>query len=93
VVIHGKPNKNHWLTLKLEGTRSSRDGQGAKVRIGKQWAYATTSGSYLSASDGRVHFGLGGETRVDVEIFWPGGKHQLLKDVAADRLVTAKEPE
>ena len=63
------------------------------MRIGKQWVYATTSGSYLSASDVRVHFGLGAEVRVEVEIFWPSGKHQLLKDVAADRLVTAKEPE
>ena len=67
-VLGGRPlvllnpgGTNHWLTLKLVGVQSNRDGAGAKVRIGKQWAYATTSGSYLSASDGRVYFGLGSE--------------------------------
>ena len=66
---------------------------GARVRIGKQWVYATTAGSYLSASDGRVHFGLGAETRVSVEILWPGGKRQILDGVEADRIVIVKEPE
>lgn len=93
LVIRGKPNSNHWLTLKLIGTHSNRDGQGARVRIGKQWGYATTSGSYLSASDGRVHFGLGAQTHAGVEIFWPSGKHQTLENVASDRVITVKEPE
>ncbi|MBI3682243.1 MAG: CRTAC1 family protein [Acidobacteria bacterium] len=93
IVLRGRPNRNHWLTFKLAGTRSNRDGQGATVRIGRQWAYATTAGSYLSASDSRVHFGLGGGTRVTVEIAWPAGKRQVLENVAADRIVTVKEPE
>ncbi len=76
--------KNHWLTLKL-------DKPGARVRVGKQWAYATTSGSYLSASDARVHFGLGAATQVAVEILWPGGRRQMLENVLADRIVTVKE--
>ena len=66
---------------------------GARVRVGKQWAYATTSGSYLSASDGRVHFGLGSATEATVEIAWPSGKRQSLEKVAADRIVTVKEME
>ena len=66
---------------------------GAKVKIGKQWVYATTSGSYLSASDGRVHFGLGSDKEAAVEIVWPGGKKQVLGHVAADRIVTVKELE
>ena len=93
LVILGRRNANHWLTLKLSGTRSNRDGFGAKVRIGRQWVYATTSGSYLSASDARVHFGLGSDSHATVEILWPGGKRQVLEDVAADRIITVKEPE
>jgi hypothetical protein len=93
IVLCGKANGNHWITLQLQGTHSSRDGQGAKVRIGRQWVYATTSGSYLSASDGRVHFGLGSQTRAQIEIQWPSGKRQSLEDVAADRIIAVKEPE
>jgi enediyne biosynthesis protein E4 len=93
LIILGRRNANHWLTLKLSGTGSNRDGIGAKVRIGRQWVYATTSGSYLSASDPRVHFGLGKDTHATVEIFWPGGKRQWLENVAADRMITVKEPE
>ena len=93
LVILGRRNANHWLTLKLSGTRSNRDGIGAKVRIGRQWVYATTSGSYLSASDARVHFGLGSDSHATVEIFWPGGKRQVLEHVDADRIITVKEPE
>jgi len=93
MILRGRPSPNHWLILKLVGTRSNRDGQGAKVRIGKQWVYATTSGSYLSASDSRVHFGLGADTRVTIEIVWPSGKRQLLEGIAVDRIVMVKEPE
>jgi hypothetical protein len=93
IVLRGRPNNNHWLTLKLIGTRSNRDGLGAKVRIGKQWAYSTTAGSYLSASDSRVHFGLGAGTHATVEILWPSGKRQVLDNIAADRIVIVKEPE
>lgn len=93
MLFHGRKNANHWLTVKLVGTRSNRDGQGTKVRIGSQWAYATTAGGYLSAGDSRVHFGLGGETRVTVEIEWPGGGRQKLDGVAADQILTAREPE
>jgi enediyne biosynthesis protein E4 len=92
-VLRGRPNGNHWLTLKLVGTRSNKDGLGAKVRIGKQWAYATTSGSYLSSGDSRVHFGLGTEKSVSGDILWPSGKRQTLDGIAADRVVTMKEPE
>jgi hypothetical protein len=85
--------KNHWLTLKLVGVHSNRDGIGAKVKVGKQCVYATTSGSYLSASDGRVHFGLGSDQEATVEIVWPSRTKQVLEKVAADRIVTVKEPE
>src|SRR5712691_4055215 len=99
-VLGGRPlvllnpgGKNHWLILKLVGVHSNRDGAGAKVRVGNQWAYATTSGSYLSASDGRVYFGLRSDREATVEIVWPGGKKQILEHVPADRVVTVKEQE
>ena len=93
VVVQGRKTSNHWLTLQLEGSRSNRQALGARVHAGDQWAYVTTSGSYLSASDARVHFGLGGRTSVTVEVEWPSGVRQVLKNVSADRIVHVKEPE
>jgi hypothetical protein len=93
VVVRGKANGNHWITLRLTGTHSNRDGQGARVRIGKQVVYATTAGSYLSASDRRVHFGLGTQTRATIEIAWPSGKRQVIENAAVDRVIEVKEPE
>jgi hypothetical protein len=93
LVLLNRGGANHWLTLKLVGVHANRDGMGAKVKIGNQFVYATTSGSYLSASEPRVHFGLGSEKEATVEIVWPGGKKQVLEHVAADRIVTVKEPE
>lgn len=93
LVVWGRPGANHWLTVKLQGVRSSRDGQGAKLRTGNQWGYASTAGSYLSASDSRVHFGLGTAREVDLEIDWPSGKIQHVRRVAADRVIIVKEPE
>lgn len=84
---------NHWLTLKLIGVHSNRDGAGAKVRVGNEWTYVTASGSYLSASDGRAHFGLGPENHATVEIVWPSGRKQRLEHIAADQILTVKEPE
>jgi hypothetical protein len=65
---------------------------GAVVRIGNQRVYATTSGSYLSANDGRVHFGLGDATDATVEVLWPGGQRQTLAKVKADQIVRIEEP-
>lgn len=93
LVLRNRPGPNHWLTLKLIGTRSNRDGQGATVRAGRQWVYCTTAGSYLSASDSRVYFGLGTENHTDVEIRWPSGQRQTLRSVAADRSVEVREPD
>jgi hypothetical protein len=91
LVLLNRSGKNHWLTLKLVGVKSNRDGMGARIKAGKQSAYATTAGSYLSASDGRVHFGLGSEEQATVEISWPSGRKQVLENVACDQIVTVKE--
>ena len=86
----------HWLTLKLVGTRSNRSAIGAHVRLSaaghEQLAEVRSGGSYLSQSDLRLHFGLGAALRADkLEITWPGGTRQLLKDQGVDRVLTVEE--
>jgi hypothetical protein len=90
------PTQNHWLTLKLVGHKSNRDGIGAEVKIttskGSQFETVTTAGSYLSSSDKRVHFGLGADTAAQtVEIRWPSGIVQMLKNVRADQFLQVDE--
>jgi hypothetical protein len=97
-IIHNEtPTSNHWLTLKLVGHRSNRDGIGAEVKLvtakGPQWVTVTTASSYLSSSDKRVHFGLGSETGAQsVEIRWPSGVVQILRDVRSDQILQVDEP-
>ncbi|HJZ64997.1 MAG TPA: CRTAC1 family protein, partial [Candidatus Acidoferrum sp.] len=97
-ILHNETQTtNHWLTLKLVGHKSNRDAIGTEVRIktsfGAQMATVTTGGSYLSSSDKRVHFGLGADTRAaSVEIRWPSGVLQMLRDVAADQILQVDEP-
>jgi hypothetical protein len=88
---------NHWMTLHLRGHKSNRDGIGAEIKLttaqGSQWATATTSSGYLSSSDPRVHFGLGRSAAASaIEIRWPSGIVQALKDVQGDRQVEVEEP-
>ncbi|HEY1271461.1 MAG TPA: CRTAC1 family protein [Terriglobales bacterium] len=89
----------HWLALKLVGKQSNRDGIGAQVKMitpsgAAQYATVTTASSYLSASDRRVHFGLGGERSAKlVEIRWPSGKVDRLENIAADRICALVEGE
>jgi enediyne biosynthesis protein E4 len=90
------PTHNHWITLKLVGVTSNKDGIGAQIKIttatGDQYATATTSGSYQSSSDKRVHFGLGSvKEATQVEIRWPSGIKQVLKNVPADQILTVTE--
>ena len=89
---------NHWIQLKVEGTRSNRMGIGAQIRIvtedGRpQWNEVTTAVGYASASDSRVHFGLGANRRIkEIEIRWPSGNRQVLHDADVDRVLTIQEP-
>jgi len=97
-VLHNETaTNNHWITLRLISHKSNRDGIGAVVKLttaeGSQWATVTTSGSYLSASDPRVHFGLGSSTTANsIEIRWPSGIVQTLTSVKGDRQVEVDEP-
>jgi hypothetical protein len=95
--MNRSPGANHWLELRLEGTRSNRDAIGARIKVatkaGTQYNHVTTACGYASSSAGPVHFGLGAAVSADlVEIRWPSGEVQQLKNVAADRLVHVREP-
>ena len=91
-------NANHWIALSLRGTRSNRDGIGAVVSIvddkgRSQSGICSTASSYQSGNDRRVHFGLGDVSslrRIDVR--WPSGAVQMLKDVAGNRRLEIIEP-
>ena len=88
---------NHWLTLKLVGKKSNRDAIGAEVKLvtakGQQFSTVSTAGSYLSSKDKRIHFGLGTEPSAEIiEIHWPSGRLQVLKDVPGDQILELNEP-
>jgi hypothetical protein len=92
------PTQNHWLTLKLVGHKSNRDGIGAEVKIttskGSQLETVTTAGSYLSSSDKRVHFGLGSDAAAQtIEIRWPSGIVQTLRNVHSGQILQVDEAE
>ena len=97
-VLHNDtPTRAHWITLKLVGHQSNRDAIGAEVSLltssGSQYATVSTAGSYLSSSDKRVHFGLGQANLAQkIEIRWPSGIRQILKNVAADQILQIDEP-
>jgi hypothetical protein len=96
--MNRSPSSGHWLGIALEGTKSNRDGIGARIKVVTkqltQFNHVTTSVGYASSSYGPVHFGLGGDdTAQTVEIRWPSGKVQTLRDVRADRVLSVKEPE
>jgi len=96
--INDSPQSNHWLELALHGTKSNRDGIGARIRVvaggRKQFNHVTTAAGYASSSAGPVHFGLGAAKTVDeIEIHWPSGIVQKLTNVPADRIVHIKESE
>ncbi|HYP04590.1 MAG TPA: CRTAC1 family protein, partial [Bryobacteraceae bacterium] len=89
---------NHWLMLNLRGTKSNRQGVGASIRLttpdGKtQYNHATTSTGYASSSDPRVYFGLGAATSAKtIEVRWPSGTRQVLRDVASNQILATTEP-
>jgi enediyne biosynthesis protein E4 len=92
VMIWGKAAGN-WVMVQLEGKKSNRQGLGAVVKIGGQVNRATTAVGYASASSARVHFGVGATTVIpEVEITWPSGARQVLREVKAGQVVTVVEP-
>ncbi len=92
-VFFNRGGDQHWLVISLRGTRSNRDGFGARVRVNGQTRFATSAGSYLSSSDKRLHFGLGSAETARVEVSWPSGAQQILADVHASQFLEVREPE
>ncbi len=97
VWINQSPGSNHWLELKLQGAKSNRDAIGARIKVvtksGAQYNHVTTAVGYASSSAGPVHFGLGQNASAElVEIHWPSGIVQQLKNVKADQLMKIAEP-
>jgi hypothetical protein len=87
----------HWIALRLEGTRSNRDGIGARVHLvtasGEQWNRVATSVGYGGSSDRLVHFGFGSDPAAEsIGIEWPSGVRQTLRNLAPDRYYEVKEP-
>ena len=90
-------NTGHWIEVKLVGTKSNRDGIGARVEVlagGRRWTTERVASSgYLSENDGRLHFGLGAAASIDkVIVHWPSGIVQTLENVNVDRVLTVEEP-
>jgi hypothetical protein len=88
-------NRNHWLNVRLAGTKSNRDGIGAVVRVqsaaGKQWNMVRSGSSYCSASDLALTFGLGKAVTASIEVEWPSGARQQFANVAANQFLTIDE--
>jgi len=87
---------NHWLEILLIGTKSNRDGIGASLKLtggGETHVEQAKGGmSYMSASEPRIHFGLGKHGKIDaLEITWPSGAVDRLKDVPMDKIIAVKE--
>ena len=98
LLMNRTETRNHWLRLRLEGRRSNRDAIGARAKLtttaGTQAAEVTTAGSYQSASDSRLHFGLGNaKSARELEIRWPSGTFQRIQNVQSDRELHLIEPE
>jgi hypothetical protein len=87
---------NHWVSFELAGTKSNRLAIGTRVKVTAggmtQTDQVRSGGSYLSQRDFRLHFGLGGASRVDlVEIRWPTGATDTLRDLRADQFYFVQE--
>jgi hypothetical protein len=88
-------NRNHWLQVKLTGTKSNRDGIGAVVRVqstsGKQWSTVHSGSSYCSQSDLALTFGLAQDTVAAIQVEWPSGTKQQFSGVQANQAIRIDE--
>ena len=97
ILINSADNGKHWLLVEAVGHQSNRDGIGAVMKLttasGRTlYNHVTTSVGFMSSSDKRVHFGLGTETKVvSLQIQWPSGMVQTVRDIQVDRIVKVDE--
>jgi len=95
-LLQNSGNKNHFLNFKVIGTKTNRDGMGARIRVTSggisQIREIEGGGSYMSQSDLRASFGLGTARSADkVDVIWPTGEHQVFQNVAADKFYRIEE--
>jgi hypothetical protein len=95
-LLRNSGGANHFVNIKLIGTRTNRDAIGARVKVRSggitQLREVQGGGSYLSQNDLRAHFGLGAASRIDsIEVNWPGGQSQRFQNVKADQFYTLEE--
>jgi len=96
-LLHNESDSpGHWFAIRTVGTKSNRDGIGARVTIvaggRRQIQEVRSGGSYLSQNDLRVHFGLGSAAKIDrIEIRWPSGAMDKIENASADRFLTVEE--
>lgn len=96
LLVNQVRTKNHWVAFRTIGTKSNRDGIGARIRMkaaGRTFLDEVRSGSsFISNNDMRVHFGLGSVTKIDwVEVRWPSGLVERFEDLGVDSFHTLKE--
>lgn len=96
LLVNQASNSSHWLGVITRGTKSNRDGIGAKVTVvagDRKYVQEVRSGSsYISNDDMRLHFGLGSSAEVSrIEIRWPNGNSEVFSGVKTDRFVTLTE--
>ena len=97
VILHNQKNGNNWLTVDTVGTKSNRDGIGARIEVVSQsgihqWGMVSTAGSYQSAGDKRLHFGLGTDKKCSLVIHWPSGTVQTQENIATNQILKVTEP-
>jgi hypothetical protein len=96
LLLRNQTKSGHWLRIKTIGTASNREGFGARVQVKAggltQTAEVRANSSFESASDPRLHFGLGAATRIDsITIHWPSGKTDTLGPESADQELVVQE--
>jgi hypothetical protein len=98
ILLNSADNGNQWLLIEARGHQSNRDAIGAKIKLttpsGRTlYNHVTASVGFMSSSDRRAHFGLGGEkSAARVEVRWPSGAVQTLTNVAAGQILKVEEP-
>ena len=98
ILLNSGGNGNHWLWLDLVGRKSNRDAIGTKVKVTTASGrvlhnHVSVSVGFMSSSDRRLHFGLGGDSAArTIEIRWPSGRTQTLENVKADQVLRVEEP-
>jgi hypothetical protein len=96
LLVNEAANQNHWIGLRLIGTRSNHDAIGARVTLhgeNRAWVDEVRSGSsYNSSNDLRLHFGLGVAAKLkDIQVRWPNGESELFEAPAVDRILELTE--